>query len=256
MIPPHYQHQNMKEVFERLEARGIIVIRGGLVFPGTSWHDWKIPSNLLPPPVPINSTFQNAELYHIAIFSRRRSAYDLLRARGKNKEGDPQTVSNIHPPGVFFGHLIFDPSSDVVGRRGPLSLAGPIIVNLLTTELIETGPEPVVQKMKKDSNNILGKVGSKAQTHSTPVANPAKIRDNEAVNISKPRNRKAQAGTYKENETETISKVIALEYELGRVPGLNDLRDTFNRSEIDAAWDSLVWLYPGLEDEHAEMVMA
>ena len=63
-----------------------------------------------------------------------------------------------------------------------------------------------------------------------------------------------------QKETDILSRVIQLEQELGREPELNDLLGKFNRSEIDAVWDSLLWLYPNFRTTTAvpelELVIA
>ena len=46
---------------------------------------------------------------------------------------------------------------------------------------------------------------------------------------------------------ETVSQIIQLEQELGGVqPTLLDLLCRFSKSELDAVWDQIIWLYPDL----------
>jgi hypothetical protein len=64
---------------------------------------------------------------------------------------------------------------------------------------------------------------------------------------------------FRQNETDILSRVIQLERELGCQPGLLDLLCRFSRAEIDAVWDSLIWLYPDLMSKGAtvpELVIA
>ncbi len=63
-----------------------------------------------------------------------------------------------------------------------------------------------------------------------------------------------------QNETEILSRVIQYEQELGCQPGLLDLALRFSHEELDAVWDSLVWLYPDFDKKgpakiHSELVM-
>jgi hypothetical protein len=56
----------------------------------------------------------------------------------------------------------------------------------------------------------------------------------------------------RQNEKDILSRVVRLEIEFDHEPTLLDLLCRFNRAEIQAVWDSLVWLYPDLDrNEHA-----
>jgi hypothetical protein len=74
-----------QRVNEGQEVRRTIV-NAGLIFTGIPEYNWELaftPHVLSI--VPINSEFHNAELFHIAIKSHRRSAFDLQRARAKRR---------------------------------------------------------------------------------------------------------------------------------------------------------------------------
>jgi hypothetical protein len=262
------------------EFTGLVAISG---------YNWKVLVSLSI--VPINSTFHNAELFHIAIKSHRRSAYDLQRARGKRNrhrlveshDGHQLQLQSKYPIMIIFPRFNPSPnfstngfpflnlysyefystiggcyycianysysqsqfcsnssisscSSNVVsaprkflfreyripepkGHYEPHKYGSDIMVNSLT-EFINcplnwTIPEKrneiktireSVSKMEEDSNNMLGKMGSKAQHTANPAASPAKTRDNEAVIKCKP-SCKAQTGTKKVAKAITISKI-------------------------------------------------
>lgn len=58
----------------------------------------------------------------------------------------------------------------------------------------------------------------------------------------------------RQNETDILSRIIQFERELGCQPGLLDLLCHFSREEIDAVWDSLVWIYPDLTSKGATTI--
>ena len=158
-----------------------------------------------------------------------------------------------------------------------------LTVNSLTTEeLIETavglpnttgsvsdGKNKVLEM--KEKYNMLGSVDSSTKSHqSSPQQTNSAIRKTSVVPNNKctPSHKKAKAGHYKVakakavskkpcaksvtlNETDIISRVIELERELGCQLGLLDLLCRFSRAEIDAIWDSLIWLYPDLMSKGA-----
>lgn len=79
------KNQRVKEALEIQEVRRTIVSTG-LIFAGIPGYNWELGTyahSYVLSIVPVNADFHNAELHYIAIISHRRSAYDLLKARGK-----------------------------------------------------------------------------------------------------------------------------------------------------------------------------
>jgi hypothetical protein len=101
LMPNLSKHQGLREALESQEVRTTLVkIRS--IFVGTSGYNWNWETpRSTPHPlsiVPINSEFHNAELAHIAGKSHRRSAYDLQRARGKQRRLEPIIITPGRSP--------------------------------------------------------------------------------------------------------------------------------------------------------------
>jgi hypothetical protein len=161
------KHQGLREALESKEVRRKLV-KIDSIFVGSFGYNWELAtSTFIPHPlsiVPINSEFHNAELAHIAIKSHRRSAYDLQRARGKQR---PILIifTRFNHPRIFSGSF-FNPTTKLIGIQDVTKPKGSIIV------------------MSSNTHNDVGAMGSRTQHSRQHIGNLVVTDEYEAVKKS------------------------------------------------------------------------
>jgi hypothetical protein len=106
------KHQGLSEALESVKVRKALV-KVKSIFVDTPGYNWNLGILRYPHPlsiIPINSEFHNATLARIAIESRRRSAPDIGKARGKRQSVVITIIFprfNPLPNFSFFGTVIF-----------------------------------------------------------------------------------------------------------------------------------------------------
>src|SRR5215831_7614813 len=209
----------------------------------------------------------NAQRKYEQFNSLPRAAYEILKARGKKRtDGSespvmvnsltefitcPRKMANVEVWGIAqIPHHI---STGITPSCFSLDKTRKRFDNFETTRKSDV-------KMEEIEYNPGLEMGFSTESHHSHQSSPTRRITSAVINKCKSsRNKKAQAvykvakrREVKESQLDRdliLSQVIELEQELGCEPTLLDLFCRFSKAEIDAVWDSIIWLYPYLDEK-------